>query len=220
MPKNKAWGENSKAAEAKARKADAKRTEDEKKQKAVEDAYWQDDDTKLAKKQNKKDEQEKKRLEKLQRKNESKQMEQEELESLAQAKSNQQQSKVTQAQIAAEREKREAAARKASAAANKPPKPAPLVENLNREAPVEEATTVDEALKLLTVEDSGSGSTPDRHPERRAKALYKAFEEARLPILKAENPSLRLSQLKNMIFEEWKKSPENPMNQEHAQYNS
>lgn len=54
MPKNKGWGENSKAAEARTRKADAKRSEDERKAKAAEDAYWQDDDTKLAKKQNRK----------------------------------------------------------------------------------------------------------------------------------------------------------------------
>lgn len=54
MPKNKAWGENSKAVEAKARKADAKRAESEKKVKAAEDAYWQDDDGKLAKKLNRK----------------------------------------------------------------------------------------------------------------------------------------------------------------------
>ncbi|CAL8111393.1 unnamed protein product [Orchesella dallaii] len=215
MPKNKAWGENSKAAEAKARKAETKKAEDEKKTKAAEDAYWQDDDAKLAKKQNRKEEQEKKRIEKLQKKTESKQMEQEEMERLA--KTNQNATKITQAQIQAERERREAAARKASAV-NKAPKPAPLLENLNRELPVDEVTTVDEALKVLTTKDTSS--TPDRHPERRAKAAYHAFEEARLPILKAENPSLRLSQLKQLIFEEWKKSPENPMNQEHAEYNS
>jgi len=218
MPKNKAWGENSKAAEAKARKADARKVEDDKKAKAAEDAYWQDDDAKLAKKQSRKDDQEKKRLEKLQKKSESKQMEQEELERLAKANQTQTATKMTQAQIQAEREKREAAARKASAV-NKAPKPVPLVENLNRGLPVDEVTTVDEALKVLSTKDT-SGGTPDRHPERRAKAAYHAFEEARLVILKAENPSLRLSQLKQMIFEEWKKSPENPMNQEHALYNS
>lgn len=118
--------------------------------------------------------------------------------------------------IQAEKERREAAAKKASSA-NKAPKPAPLVENLNRLEPLEEVRTVDEALKVLSVKDSDG---PDRHPERRAKAAYNAFEEIRLPQLKAENPSLRLSQLKQMLFDEWKKSPENPMNKEHSQYNS
>lgn len=53
----------------------------------------------------------------------------------------------------------------------------------------------------------------DRHPERRAKVAYDAFEKQRLPELKAENPNLRLSQLKQMIRKDWMKSPENPLNQ-------
>lgn len=32
--------------------------------------------------------------------------------------------------------------------------------------------------------------------------------------MKAENPHLRQSQIKNKVFKMWKKSPENPMNQE------
>lgn len=54
MPKNKAWGENSKAAEAKARKAESQKTQKDKKDKAAEDAYWEDDDKHLAKKQGRK----------------------------------------------------------------------------------------------------------------------------------------------------------------------
>lgn len=46
------------------------------------------------------------------------------------------------------------------------------------------------------------------------KAAYTAYEERRLKELKEENPSLRLSQLKQMIFKEWQKSPENPLNQQ------
>lgn len=84
---------------------------------------------------------------------------------------------------------------------------------------MEEIATVDEALTALSI-SSGASGDPDRHPERRAKAAYNAFEATRLPILKAENPSLRLSQLKQMMFDEWKKSPDNPLNKERAQYNS
>jgi len=54
MPKNKAWGENTKASEAKARKAEIMKKEKDQKEKALEDAYWADDDKQLAKKQNKK----------------------------------------------------------------------------------------------------------------------------------------------------------------------
>lgn len=53
---------------------------------------------------------------------------------------------------------------------------------------------------------------PDKHPEKRMKAAYKAYEAANLPRIKAENPSMRLSQWKQLIFREWAKSPENPLN--------
>lgn len=53
----------------------------------------------------------------------------------------------------------------------------------------------------------------DKHPEKRMKAAYTAFEEKRLAQLKEEQPTLRLSQLKQLIFKEWQKSPENPLNQ-------
>jgi hypothetical protein len=53
----------------------------------------------------------------------------------------------------------------------------------------------------------------DRHPEKRLKAAYTAFEEKRIPQLKEEHPTLRLSQLKQLVKKEWQKSPENPLNQ-------
>lgn len=53
----------------------------------------------------------------------------------------------------------------------------------------------------------------DMHPEKRMKAAYLAFEEKNLPILKQENPNLRLSQLKQLLKKDWAKSPENPLNQ-------
>lgn len=56
----------------------------------------------------------------------------------------------------------------------------------------------------------------DLHPEKRVKAAYQAYEERNLPILKAENPNLRLSQLKQMLRKDWMKSSENPLNQRNA----
>ena len=53
MPK-KFKGENSKAVEARERKAATKKEEVSKKQKAAEDAYWADDDKQLAKKSQRK----------------------------------------------------------------------------------------------------------------------------------------------------------------------
>ena len=52
------------------------------------------------------------------------------------------------------------------------------------------------------------------------KACYEEFESARLPQLKAENPNLRLSQLKQMLRKEWQKSPDNPLNKKLAAMDS
>lgn len=121
-----------------------------------------------------------------------------------------------------EREKREAAARKTTAASNpNAPKPTPLVENLNRlSQPDEEVRSVDEALKMFRMEEKGAFGGGDRHPERRAKQAYATFEASRLPKLKSENPSLRHTQLKQILYNEWQKSPDNPLNQEHLAYNT
>lgn len=53
----------------------------------------------------------------------------------------------------------------------------------------------------------------DRHPEKRVKAAYASFEGRMMPIVKEQNPTLRLSQLKQILKKEWMKSPENPLNQ-------
>lgn len=60
----------------------------------------------------------------------------------------------------------------------------------------------------------------DRHPERRMRAAFTAFEEAQLPRLKQENPNMRLSQLKQLLKKEWLRSPENPMNQRAVPFNA
>jgi hypothetical protein len=76
------------------------------------------------------------------------------------------------------------------------------------------ASGLDAAIQLLdlaTTEITKESDRIDRHPERRVKSAYAAFEEREMPRLKAENPGLRLSQLKQQIQKLWKKSPENPM---------
>lgn len=76
----------------------------------------------------------------------------------------------------------------------------------------EDASTIDEAISLLGVSQPAS----EKHPEKRMKAAYTVFEERELPRLKAENPNLRMSQLKQLLRKDWMKSPENPMNQPHV----
>lgn len=60
----------------------------------------------------------------------------------------------------------------------------------------------------------------DRHPERRMRAAFTAFEEVQLPRLKQENPNMRLSQLKQLLKKEWLRSPDNPMNQRVLPFNT
>lgn len=127
------------------------------------------------------------------------------------------------AEIQAERERKEKAAAAASAAAETLKKDEetaePLEENPNQQMAAlmaaegaVEARSVEDAIAVLNV-----GGTPvDRHPEKRMKAAYNAFEERELPRLKQENPNMRLSQLKQLLKKDWMKSPENPMNMQYA----
>jgi hypothetical protein len=97
----------------------------------------------------------------------------------------------------------------------------PLTENPNliqEKRKVEgyyDADTIDDAITILSVHKG----QPEHHVERRMKAAYMTFEDKHLPLIKAQNPNLRLSQIKQLIRKEWMKSSENPMNQHHVQYN-
>lgn len=51
------------------------------------------------------------------------------------------------------------------------------------------------------------------------KAAYDTFETENLPKLKQEHPTLRLSQLKQLLKKEWMKSPDNPFNKPTKAYN-
>ncbi|XP_075511322.1 uncharacterized protein LOC142547111 isoform X2 [Primulina tabacum] len=85
-----------------------------------------------------------------------------------------------------------------------------LVANTNRDDAIIDARTVEDAIAQMTVAES---LPVDKHPEKRLKASFKAFEEAELPRLKKEKPGLTHTQYKDMIWKLWKKSPDNPLNQ-------
>eukprot|EP00553_Chaetoceros_curvisetus_P008576 CAMPEP_0204614126 /NCGR_PEP_ID=MMETSP0717-20131115/1933_1 /ASSEMBLY_ACC=CAM_ASM_000666 /TAXON_ID=230516 /ORGANISM="Chaetoceros curvisetus" /LENGTH=261 /DNA_ID=CAMNT_0051626723 /DNA_START=50 /DNA_END=835 /DNA_ORIENTATION=+ len=70
------------------------------------------------------------------------------------------------------------------------------------------ASGMDQALNALSI----GGGAVDEHPEKRMKALHKAFEERMMPQMKEEYPGLKRSQYIEKIFAMWKKSPDNPMN--------
>ncbi|XP_034737579.1 coiled-coil domain-containing protein 124 [Etheostoma cragini] len=221
MPK-KFQGENSKAATAKARKAEAKAVADARKKQQEEDALWQETDKHVLKKGQRKDEKEKKRLELLERKKENQRLLDEESSSI---KSRAQREagpggKVTRAQID---EVLQNELKQQQELELKPKEKShlevPLEENVNRiilEEGTVEARTVEDAIAVL----STGPEDLDHHPERRMKAAFAAYEEANMPRLKQENPNMRLSQLKQMLKKEWMKSPENPLNQCFATYNS
>ncbi|KAH8417480.1 hypothetical protein KR222_000732 [Zaprionus bogoriensis] len=212
MPKK--MGMNSKAVEARERKDATKKANQERVAREAEDRLWQDDDKNLAKKQQRREEEERKKAEAARRKAESKALLDQEVSSIS-TQRKQPLAKINRQQILDEMEKKQRVM-DAINEANKPP-PARVVvqqptieENLNRSlADTSVATNVDEALAVLSVNDNEE----DKHPEKRMRAAYKAFEASNLPRIKAENPSLRMSQWKQMLMKEWNKSPDNPFNQ-------
>uniref|UniRef100_A0A669CRW1 Coiled-coil domain containing 124 n=1 Tax=Oreochromis niloticus TaxID=8128 RepID=A0A669CRW1_ORENI len=209
MPK-KFQGENSKAV------ADARRKQQE------EDALWQETDKHVLKKEQRKDDKEKKRLELLERKKENQRLLDEEN---ARLKGRSQQGagsggKMTRAQIEEtlrnEQQQQEQDQLKPK---EKSHLETPLEENVNRVIPEEgtvEARTIEDAIAVLSV----GPEDLDRHPERRMKAAFSAYEQANMPRLKQENPNMRLSQLKQQLKKEWAKAPENPLNQRFSTYNT
>ncbi|XP_008574922.1 PREDICTED: coiled-coil domain-containing protein 124 [Galeopterus variegatus] len=220
MPK-KFQGENTKSAAARARRAEAKAAADARKQKELEDAYWKDEDKHVMRKEQRKEEKEKRRLEQLERKKETQRLLEEEDSKLKGGKAPRvvAPGKVTRAQIE-DTLRRDQQHREAPDPAEKPRShlEVPLEENVNRRVLEEgsvEARTVEDAIAVLSVAEEA-----DRHPERRMRAAFTAFEEAQLPRLKQENPNMRLSQLKQLLKKEWLRSPDNPMNQRAVPFNT
>ncbi|XP_067416059.1 coiled-coil domain-containing protein 124 [Emydura macquarii macquarii] len=219
MPK-KFQGENTKSAAARTRKAEAKAAADAKRQQELEDAFWKDEDKHVMRKEQRKEEREKRRLEQLERKKEMQRLLEEE-DAKLKGKSLKQVTpgKITRAQIEETiRKDQQPKENGDEVEKQKSHLDVPLEENINRRVLEEgtvEARTIEDAIAVLSVADD-----IDRHPERRMKAAFAAFEEVNLPRLKQENPNMRLSQLKQLLKKEWMRSPDNPMNQRQMTYNS
>ncbi|KAJ7765802.1 DUF1014-domain-containing protein [Mycena metata] len=90
------------------------------------------------------------------------------------------------------------------------------------------ATGIDNALDLLDVvtakmDKASVGQQAagiERHPERRFKAAFEAYQERELPIARKEHPGLRLQQYKDLLFKQFQKAPENPFNQTVVDYDA
>lgn len=212
MPKK--MGENSKAVEARERKQATKKASAAKEAQEKDDKLWQDDDKNLAKKKLRKEEEDRKKQELLAKKEENKRLLEEETKAIKTVGKVSIQ-KITRSQIEDETARRNRNIELIAAKTNKPPvevrqpKEDAIVENLNRvvlDSTI--AATVDEAISVL----NDGKLDEDKHPEKRMKAAYRAYEEAQLPRIKSENPGLKLSQMKQIIFKDWQRSPENPLN--------
>ncbi|KAI3413877.1 hypothetical protein GPALN_011352 [Globodera pallida] len=222
MPK-KFQAENTKAVASRARKTEAKATERARDEQAKEDAHWRDDDKHVQKKAQRKNDLEQKRQQELDRKQANKQAYEQELNTLAEAKQKQQQqpaTKVTQAQIERERQLEETRRKEAEQVRLLELKNIMVQDeaellggNVNRlSIDGQVAQTVEEAISVLK-QPTDQHQQQDLHPEKRVRAAFTAFEERRLAELKEERPTLRLSQLKQLVKKEWLKSVENPLNQ-------
>jgi hypothetical protein len=80
------------------------------------------------------------------------------------------------------------------------------------------ATGIENALDALDIAADNKDKL-DRHPERRFKAAYAAYEERRLEEMKDEK-GLRRNQKVDQIRKEFEKHPDNPFNQVNATYNA
>ncbi|KAJ5676658.1 Coiled-coil domain-containing protein [Penicillium maclennaniae] len=81
------------------------------------------------------------------------------------------------------------------------------------------ASGIDNALDALSLTNKDT-SKVERHPERRFKAAYAAFEARRMPEIEQENPGLRRQQRMDLCRKEFEKSEENPFNQVHVAVNA
>ncbi|RJE19509.1 DUF1014 domain protein [Aspergillus sclerotialis] len=81
------------------------------------------------------------------------------------------------------------------------------------------ATGIDNALDALSL-TSKDTSKIDKHPERRFKAAYAAFEARRMPEIEQEHPGLRRQQRMDICRKEFDKSEENPFNQVHVRFDA
>ncbi|CAA22440.1 oxidative stress transcription coactivator/ribosome recycling protein Oxs1 [Schizosaccharomyces pombe] len=82
------------------------------------------------------------------------------------------------------------------------------------------ARNIDDALDLLSLNNSSSKDKIDRHPERRFKAALTEYKQSRLPELRKEQPGLRLNQYEDIMYKEFQKHPDNPFNKMNVSYNT
>ncbi|CAA6656049.1 unnamed protein product [Spirodela intermedia] len=228
MPKK--MGINSKAEAARTRRSEAESDRKEKVTREKEEQYWKEAEGSKSRAAKKREDEAEKRAEIAARKAENRklaEMEQQEIER-AMRKPDKKVGrvsipvpKVTEADLRRLREEEHLRLQREAEAAKKKQirtteeeeyERMVLVNNTNRDDSLIEAHSVEEAIAKISVAEPAV--LADRHPERRLKASFKAFEEAELPKLKEEKPGLTLTQYRDMIWKLWQRSPDNPLNRQ------
>ncbi|KAI8109593.1 hypothetical protein M9434_000875 [Picochlorum sp. BPE23] len=214
---------NPKVEEARQKKEEAKKKSNAQAKQQQEDAYWAQHANPTAKRDVKREEEMRKKEEARRKKEEARRLAQEEEAELARiGKKKQAPTKVTRREIdqlkANQRNAQEALSQEKEMQRKKTVGVDEYAAHLdveidNRKEAVVDARSLDDAVSQLSI---GSQEV-DRHPEKRAKAMWNAFFEARLPEMKEEKPGLKLQQYKARIFDEWQRSKENPRNQQQQQ---
>eukprot|EP00873_Tetraselmis_striata_P022744 jgi/Tetstr1/443008/TSEL_031068.t1 len=217
-------GENEKVVAARDRKAAQKEEKGARQAKQEEDTYWAEAGAGAkSKAQKKKEEADQRAAEAAKKKREAKLLAEAEEKALAKSAAGKAAAakdkmtaferskiKMTDQQVAAREAKEREMAGKRQVSEEDYARQMRLDEaNTNRNEDEIVATGVDQALNALTV---GEASSSDIHPEKRVKAAFAAYHEANLPQLKAEKPGLRANQYRDMLWKQFQKSPENPMN--------
>lgn len=84
------------------------------------------------------------------------------------------------------------------------------------------ASGIDNALDALSLATGTEAGKIDKHPERRFKAAYAAFEERRLREMEGDGSGagLRQNQRKERVRKEFERSEENPFNQVSVAYDA
>lgn len=72
---------------------------------------------------------------------------------------------------------------------------------------VVDATGIDEILK----QTDPKNQTVDMHPEKRMKAAWGSFVDEEMPKYRKENPTLKRSQILQMMSKDWQTHPHNPI---------
>eukprot|EP00043_Microstomoeca_roanoka_P008033 m.77635 g.77635 ORF g.77635 m.77635 type:complete len:222 (-) comp14073_c0_seq1:564-1229(-) len=213
---------NEKAQVAKARKQYQQALKDAQRKQAEEDAKWVDGDPRRKKLEQRRLEKNAKSEAVLQRKAENKALLAEEEEIVSQSmhkakgKDKPNNLKKTRAQLELMKLEREKEARQQAKEAEmarqrlsvqhvEEENPNLVMTHLVEEHKIHEARSVEEAIEALRV------AGPSILPKRRM--TYEEFEQENLEAFKADNPGLRLSQVKVAVRKAWQRSPSNPLNQ-------